>query len=92
MTPAQVNAWDNCLGCMACVTACPSGVQYDKLIEDTRGQVERRWARPRGERLRRQRDLRALPPPRADEVDRALRARWRRRRRASSGASRACRR
>ena len=37
MTLAQVNAWDNCLGCMACVTACPSGVQYDKLIEDTRG-------------------------------------------------------
>ena len=32
---------DNCLGCMACVTACPSGVQYDKLIEDTRAQVER---------------------------------------------------
>ena len=26
---------------MACVTACPSGVQYDKLIEDTRAQVER---------------------------------------------------
>ena len=39
----QVQAWDNCLGCMACVTACPSGVQYDKLIEDTRGQVERNW-------------------------------------------------
>lgn len=32
---------DNCLGCMACMTACPSGVQYDKLIEDTRSQVER---------------------------------------------------
>lgn len=32
---------DNCLGCMACMTACPSGVQYGKLIEDTRGQVER---------------------------------------------------
>jgi glycolate oxidase iron-sulfur subunit len=32
---------DNCLGCMACMTACPSGVQYDKLIEDTRAQVER---------------------------------------------------
>ena len=31
---------DNCLGCMACMTACPSGVQYDKLIEDTRAQVE----------------------------------------------------
>ena len=24
---------DNCLGCMACMTACPSGVQYNKLIE-----------------------------------------------------------
>ncbi|HEY0263960.1 MAG TPA: heterodisulfide reductase-related iron-sulfur binding cluster [Granulicella sp.] len=32
---------DNCLGCMACMTACPSGVQYSKLIEDTRAQVER---------------------------------------------------
>lgn len=32
---------DNCLGCMACMTACPSGVQYDKLIESTRAQVER---------------------------------------------------
>ena len=36
---------DNCLGCMACVTACPSGVQYDKLIEDTRAQVERNFDR-----------------------------------------------
>ena len=32
---------DTCLGCMACVTACPSGVQYDQLIEATRSQVER---------------------------------------------------
>jgi len=24
---------DRCLGCMACVTACPSGVRYDRLIE-----------------------------------------------------------
>jgi len=37
---------DNCLGCMACMTACPSGVQYDKLIEDTRAQVERNISRP----------------------------------------------
>ena len=34
--------FDACLGCMACVTACPSGVQYDRLIEATRAQVERR--------------------------------------------------
>src|ERR1700748_1551520 len=32
---------DNSVGCMACMTACPSGVQYNKLIEDTRAQVER---------------------------------------------------
>jgi glycolate oxidase iron-sulfur subunit len=36
-----VSHWDACLGCMACVTACPSGVQYDRLIESTRQQVER---------------------------------------------------
>jgi glycolate oxidase iron-sulfur subunit len=27
---------DRCLGCMACVTACPSGVRYDRLIEAAR--------------------------------------------------------
>jgi len=32
---------DTCLGCMACVTACPSGVQYDSLLEAARPQVER---------------------------------------------------
>lgn len=32
---------DRCLGCMACVTACPSGVQYDQLLEATRPQIER---------------------------------------------------
>ena len=32
---------DRCLGCMACVTACPSGVQYDKLLEAVRPQLER---------------------------------------------------
>ena len=40
---------------MACVTACPSGVQYDTLIEQTRAQVERRH-----ERTRRDKALRAL--------------------------------
>ena len=42
---------DRCLGCMACVTACPSGVQYDKLIEATRAQIERRYDRPPQDRL-----------------------------------------
>ena len=44
---------DRCLGCMACVTACPSGVQYDKLIEQARPQVERNAPRPLRERLHR---------------------------------------
>lgn len=43
--------FDRCLGCMACVTACPSGVQYDRLIEATRPQVERNLARPLRERV-----------------------------------------
>ena len=42
---------DRCLGCMACVTACPSGVQYDRLIERTRPQVERHGDRTWRERL-----------------------------------------
>ncbi len=37
---------DNCLGCMACMTACPSGVKYSRLIEPTRAQIERNL--PRG--------------------------------------------
>jgi glycolate oxidase iron-sulfur subunit len=46
MTASMVQHFDACLGCMACVTACPSGVQYDRLIEDTRPQVERHGDRP----------------------------------------------
>jgi glycolate oxidase iron-sulfur subunit len=41
---------DACLGCMACVTACPSGVQYDRLLEATRPQVERNVPRTRRDR------------------------------------------
>ncbi|MFN2569792.1 MAG: (Fe-S)-binding protein [Candidatus Dormibacteria bacterium] len=45
---------DRCLGCMACVTACPSGVRYDHLIERARPQIERH-----GHRTWRERVLRA---------------------------------
>jgi glycolate oxidase iron-sulfur subunit len=44
---------DRCLGCMACVTACPSGVRYDKLIEQARPQIERNAPRPLRQRLHR---------------------------------------
>ncbi|NMO54704.1 4Fe-4S dicluster domain-containing protein [Actinoplanes sp. TBRC 11911] len=53
LSDSMVQHYDRCLGCMACVTACPSGVQYDRLIEDTRAQVERRHSRtPRDRALR----------------------------------------
>ena len=74
---------------MACVTACPSGVQYDKLIEDTRGQVERRWARPRGERLRRRAIFALFPHPERMKWIAPFAPLARPRARASSGASRA---
>ena len=41
---------DRCLGCMACLTACPSGVQYDALIEQMRPEVERRHRRSLSDR------------------------------------------
>ncbi|ACB53056.1 glycolate oxidase subunit (Fe-S) protein [Crocosphaera subtropica ATCC 51142] len=37
--------FDSCLGCLACVSTCPSGVQYDNLISATRPQVERNQPR-----------------------------------------------
>ena len=45
MSGTYVGHFDKCLGCMACLPACPSGVQYDKLIEATRSQIERRYTR-----------------------------------------------
>jgi glycolate oxidase iron-sulfur subunit len=38
--------FDRCLGCMACMTACPSGVQYDQLIEAARVWTEEARATP----------------------------------------------
>jgi glycolate oxidase iron-sulfur subunit len=56
--------FDRCLGCMACVTSCPSGVQYDRLIELTREKVEQEVPRPLGERLVRAMAFAVLPRPR----------------------------
>ena len=53
ISPQMTTHFDRCLGCMACVTACPSGVQYDRLIEQVRPQVERYGARGWRDRLKR---------------------------------------
>jgi glycolate oxidase iron-sulfur subunit len=55
--------FDRCLGCMACVSACPSGVRYDRLIETTRAAVEDEYERPFGDRLVRGLLFRVLPYP-----------------------------
>lgn len=64
MTDSMVQHWDACLGCMACVTACPSGVKYDRLIEATRAQVERRHERPATDRVLRALIFSLFPHPR----------------------------
>ena len=64
ITERFVRHFDTCLGCMACVTACPSGVQYDKLIEATRPQIERRFDRTLGDRLFRRIIFGLFPYPR----------------------------
>lgn len=63
LSPATVQHFDTCLGCLACVTTCPSGVRYDKLIEATRSQVERNHARSWPEKLLRQLIFTTFPYP-----------------------------
>jgi glycolate oxidase iron-sulfur subunit len=63
MTPGFVRHFDRCLGCLACVTACPSGVQYGPLIEKTRAQVERHHPRGAGDRLFRALLMSLVPYP-----------------------------
>jgi glycolate oxidase iron-sulfur subunit len=43
--------FDGCLGCLACVTACPSGVEYDKIIDGVRVDLEREVLRHWRDRL-----------------------------------------
>jgi glycolate oxidase iron-sulfur subunit len=60
---AFVRHIDTCLGCMACVTACPSGVQYDSLLEAARPEVERVAERSVGERVFRRLIFALFPHP-----------------------------
>jgi glycolate oxidase iron-sulfur subunit len=51
LNEATVEHFDSCLGCLACVTTCPSGVQYDKLLVATRPQIERNYPRSLPDKL-----------------------------------------
>jgi glycolate oxidase iron-sulfur subunit len=63
LTPEWVSHIDSCLGCVSCMTACPSGVDYGKLIEATRAQVERHHSRSRAEKLHRALMFQLFPNP-----------------------------
>src|SRR3954469_14462256 len=84
---AMVRHFDQCLGCMACVTACPSGVQYDRLIEATRAQVEQEHERSPRDRAQRGLVFRMFPYPRRLRAMRPLLRAYQR-----SGAARVARR
>lgn len=67
--PGVVRHLDLCLDCRACETACPSGVQYGRLIESARGQIERWYSRPPVEHWLREMFLgEILPYPRRLEL------------------------
>ncbi|MFI7428037.1 (Fe-S)-binding protein [Micromonospora sp. NPDC049836] len=64
LTDSMATHFDRCLGCMSCVTACPSGVRYDRLIADTRQQVHRRHRRGPQDRALRSAVFALFPYPR----------------------------
>jgi len=55
---------DRCLGCVGCVTACPSGVQYGELVTAFRAKTETVRSRSTFDRLLRRFVLETLPYPR----------------------------
>lgn len=62
--PAKVTThMDRCLSCLSCVTTCPSGVDYMRLIDQARVRIEETHVRPLGERLLRGLLGRVVPSP-----------------------------
>jgi glycolate oxidase iron-sulfur subunit len=62
-TPEVVRHVDRCLSCLACVTTCPSGVDYRHLVDHARSHIERTYRRPWPDRLLRAALAATLPHP-----------------------------
>src|SRR5437868_5870660 len=54
---------DRCLSCLACMTTCPSGVNYMHLVDQARVRIEKEYTRPLSERLLRKALAWVLPRP-----------------------------
>ena len=63
-TVDDVRHVDRCLSCLACMTTCPSGVNYMHLVDHARAHIERTYSRPLGDRLLRRLLAAVLPYPR----------------------------
>ncbi|HEY2034088.1 MAG TPA: glycolate oxidase subunit GlcF [Rhizomicrobium sp.] len=62
-SPETVRHLDRCLSCLGCRTACPSGVNYPRLIDTARAHIETHYPRPLGERVLRWLIARVLTRP-----------------------------
>ncbi len=63
LTGNVVTHLDNCLSCFACMTICPSGVQYSSLIDEARARIETHHRRGLMDRLSRHMLAMTLPYP-----------------------------
>jgi glycolate oxidase iron-sulfur subunit len=63
-SPETVHHIDRCLSCLNCKTACPSSVDYRRLVDEARSHIERHYRRPLGERLLRWMIARVMTRPR----------------------------
>jgi glycolate oxidase iron-sulfur subunit len=63
-TAEVVKHVDRCLSCLACMTTCPSGVNYMHLVDHARAYIEARYRRPLVDRLWRALLAAVLPHPR----------------------------